>query len=170
MKAIRQYEFGEADTLRYEDVPDPEPGPGQVRVRVAVAGAHLVDTTLRRGSAEGPPLPDLPTISETVPGVTMDGWFVLVAPAGVPTDIVTRMTRRSASFSRATKSARGSPASGWRRAAPVRRRAPARSSPASRRSGARWRRSLVFSRSDQAGGLCTAGWRAVFSAIQRTAT
>ena len=35
-----------------------------------------------------PPLPDLPTISETVPGVTMDGWFVLVAPAGVPADIV----------------------------------------------------------------------------------
>src|SRR4029079_5592181 len=29
-----------------------------------------------------PPLPDLPTIGETVPGVTMDGWFVVVAPAG----------------------------------------------------------------------------------------
>src|SRR5215207_3738977 len=61
MKAIRQYEFGAADVLRYEDVPDPVPGPDQVRIRVAVAGMHLVDTTIRRGSAEGPPLPELPT-------------------------------------------------------------------------------------------------------------
>jgi len=30
-----------------------------------------------------PPLPELPTISETVPGVTMDGWFVLVAPGSL---------------------------------------------------------------------------------------
>ena len=76
MKAIRQYEFGEADTLRYEDVPDPEPGPGQVRIRVAVAGAHLVDTTLRRGSAEGPPLPDLPT----TPGREVAGTVDLLGP------------------------------------------------------------------------------------------
>src|SRR5215207_1729512 len=61
MKAIRQYEFGAADVLRYEDVPDPVPGPDEVRIRVAVAGMHLVDTTIRRGSAEGPPLPELPT-------------------------------------------------------------------------------------------------------------
>ena len=51
MKAIRQYAFGDADVLRYEDVPDPVPGPDEVRIRVAVAGMHLVDTTIRRGSA-----------------------------------------------------------------------------------------------------------------------
>jgi tripartite-type tricarboxylate transporter receptor subunit TctC len=45
-----------------------------------------------------PPLPDLPTISETVPGVTMDGWFVLVAPAGVPADIATRMNKEVGEF------------------------------------------------------------------------
>ena len=45
-----------------------------------------------------PPLPDLPTISETVPGVTMDGWFVLVAPAGVPADIVARMNKEVGEF------------------------------------------------------------------------
>ena len=61
MKAIRQYEFGEADTLRYEDVPDPEPSEGQVRIRVAAAGVHLVDTTIRRGGQIGPnPPPTLP--------------------------------------------------------------------------------------------------------------
>lgn len=45
-----------------------------------------------------PPLPDLPTIGETVPGVTMDGWFVLVAPAGVPADIVARMNKEIGEF------------------------------------------------------------------------
>ena len=45
-----------------------------------------------------PPLPDLPTINETVPGVTMDGWFVLVAPAGTPADVVQRMNREVGEF------------------------------------------------------------------------
>ena len=38
-----------------------------------------------------PILPDIPTMNETVPGVQMDGWFVLMAPAGTPADIVQRM-------------------------------------------------------------------------------
>jgi tripartite-type tricarboxylate transporter receptor subunit TctC len=45
-----------------------------------------------------PPLPELPAISETVPGVNMDGWFVLVAPTGLPADIVTRMNREIGEF------------------------------------------------------------------------
>jgi tripartite-type tricarboxylate transporter receptor subunit TctC len=45
-----------------------------------------------------PPLPDLPTLNETVPGVTMDGWFVLVAPTGVPNDVVKRMNREVGEF------------------------------------------------------------------------
>jgi tripartite-type tricarboxylate transporter receptor subunit TctC len=45
-----------------------------------------------------PPLPDLPTLNETVPGVTMDGWFVVVAPKGVPADIVTRMNTAIGEF------------------------------------------------------------------------
>jgi len=32
-----------------------------------------------------PGLPDLPSVSETVPGVVMNGWFALVAPAGTRT-------------------------------------------------------------------------------------
>ena len=31
-----------------------------------------------------PGLPDLPSVSETVPGVVMNGWFAFVAPAGTP--------------------------------------------------------------------------------------
>lgn len=61
MKAIRQYEFGDADTLRYEEVPDPVPGPGHVRIRVAAAGVHLVDASIRQGQQLGPnPPPTLP--------------------------------------------------------------------------------------------------------------
>lgn len=45
-----------------------------------------------------PPLPDLPTINETVPGVTMDGWFVVVAPAGVPPDAVKRLNAAIGEF------------------------------------------------------------------------
>lgn len=61
MKATRQYEFGPADNLRYEDVPDPEPADGQVRVAVEVAGVHLIDTTIRKGIAFGAlPPPELP--------------------------------------------------------------------------------------------------------------
>lgn len=61
MYAIRQYEFGPPDTLRYEEAPDPQPAAGQVRVAVAAAGVHLIDTTIRRGTDAGPfPLPELP--------------------------------------------------------------------------------------------------------------
>lgn len=76
MKAIRQYEFGDADTLRYSDVPDPVPAAGQVRVRVAVAGMHLVDTTIRSGSKDGPPLPALPM----TPGREVAGVVDAVGP------------------------------------------------------------------------------------------
>ena len=37
--------------------------------------------------------PQVPTIAETFPGVEYIGWFMLVAPAGTPNDIVTRLNR-----------------------------------------------------------------------------
>jgi tripartite-type tricarboxylate transporter receptor subunit TctC len=45
-----------------------------------------------------PPLPDLPAINETVPGVAMDGWFVVVAPTGTPAEAVQRMNREIGEF------------------------------------------------------------------------
>ncbi|NUS42354.1 MAG: zinc-binding dehydrogenase [Mycobacteriaceae bacterium] len=71
MHAIRQYEFGPAENLRYEEVPDLAPGAGQVRVAVAAAGVHLVDTSIRQGQTGGPfPLPALPmTPGREVAGV-----------------------------------------------------------------------------------------------------
>jgi tripartite-type tricarboxylate transporter receptor subunit TctC len=38
-----------------------------------------------------PNLPDLPTVAETLPGYEASGWFVMVAPAGVPDDIVAKV-------------------------------------------------------------------------------
>ena len=37
--------------------------------------------------------PDLPTIAETYPGLVIEGWFELVAPAGIPAEIVQRLNR-----------------------------------------------------------------------------
>ncbi len=63
MHAIRLYEFGPAENLRYEQVPDPEPVEGQVRVAVEASGVHLIDTVVRAGTTGGPLTPpELPTI------------------------------------------------------------------------------------------------------------
>ncbi len=64
MRAIRLHEFGPAENLSYEEIPDPLPAPGQVRIRVEAAGAHLIDTVLRSGQYQGGPmpLPELPTV------------------------------------------------------------------------------------------------------------
>ena len=71
MHAIRQHEFGSAETLRYEQVDDPTPGRGQVRIAVAAAGVHLIDTRIRTGAQAGPfPVPTLPmTPGREVSGV-----------------------------------------------------------------------------------------------------
>src|SRR5690349_11324656 len=73
MHAIRLHEFGPADNLIFEALPDPEPGPDQVRIAVEASGVHLVDTTIRSGRSGGPfPLPALPTI----PGREVAGTIV----------------------------------------------------------------------------------------------
>lgn len=61
MFAIRQHEFGQPETLKFERVDDPLPGEGQVRVVVEAAGVHLLDTMMRTGVPAGPmPVPELP--------------------------------------------------------------------------------------------------------------
>jgi NADPH2:quinone reductase len=78
MRAIRLHEFGPAENLRYEEVPDPVPLEGQVLIRVEAAGVHLVDTTLRSGTAGGPfAPPELPTI----PGREVAGRVEAVGPS-----------------------------------------------------------------------------------------
>lgn len=63
MRAIRLHEFGPAENLRLETVPDPVPGPGQVGVAVEACGVHVIDTFIRSGQEGGPyPLPELPQV------------------------------------------------------------------------------------------------------------
>ena len=40
-----------------------------------------------------PGMDDLPTIAETLPGFRIDGWFVVVAPAGLPAPIAQQLNR-----------------------------------------------------------------------------
>jgi len=40
-----------------------------------------------------PDFPDLPTVSETIPGFETSGWFALMAPAGVSDEIVQKLNR-----------------------------------------------------------------------------
>jgi tripartite-type tricarboxylate transporter receptor subunit TctC len=61
---------------------------GKVR-RIAISSAQRF-----------PGADDLPTIAETLPGFEVDGWLVVVAPAGTPSDIVTRLNREIDQFLR----------------------------------------------------------------------
>jgi tripartite-type tricarboxylate transporter receptor subunit TctC len=49
------------------------------------------------GANRAPVAPELPTIAETLPGFTAISWFGVVAPAGTPSSVITRL---SAEFDR----------------------------------------------------------------------
>ena len=77
MHAIRQYEFGPPENLRYEELPDPQPAAGEVRIAVEASGVHLIDTAIRNG--EGPAYyarPQLPM----VPGREVAGVIDALGP------------------------------------------------------------------------------------------
>jgi tripartite-type tricarboxylate transporter receptor subunit TctC len=48
-----------------------------------------------------PGLPDLPALRDTVPGVVMNGFFAIVAPAGTPPNIVARLNREIGTYLKA---------------------------------------------------------------------
>src|SRR5438309_1616616 len=54
MHAVRFGEYGSADVLRYEEVPDPEPGPGEALVRVRACAVNHVDIDMRNGTSRLP--------------------------------------------------------------------------------------------------------------------
>lgn len=71
---------------------------GTVQVMMSsIAAAHAVVEAgkVRRlavtSAARFPGLPDLPSVSESLPGVVMNGWFAVVAPAGTPALVVARL-------------------------------------------------------------------------------
>jgi len=54
MKAAIYYELGEADVLRYEEVPDPVVGPTDVLVEVKASSVNRLDLRLRSGQSPRP--------------------------------------------------------------------------------------------------------------------
>ena len=64
---------------------------------IAAANALVEAGKLRRlavtSAARFPALPDLPSLNETVPGVLMNGWFAVVAPASTPPQIIAMLNR-----------------------------------------------------------------------------
>jgi tripartite-type tricarboxylate transporter receptor subunit TctC len=45
-----------------------------------------------------PGLPDVPSLNDAVPGVVMNGWFAVVAPAGTNREIVDRLNKEIADY------------------------------------------------------------------------
>src|SRR6476660_3153076 len=87
MKAVRIHEFGGAEVLRYEDVPDPQPRKDQVLVRVKACAMNHLDIWVRKG-LPGVKLPhilgsdvagEIVEIGEYVTGLKV-GQRVLLAP------------------------------------------------------------------------------------------
>ena len=66
MKAIRIYELGGPEVLKYEDIPDPSPAPGQVVIDIQAVGVNFTDVNIRVGIN---PLPGLPV----TPGIEAAG-------------------------------------------------------------------------------------------------
>ncbi len=60
VKAIRIYEHGGPDVLRWEDITLPAPGPGEVLVRNRAIGLNFIDTYFRSGLYQPPQLPFVP--------------------------------------------------------------------------------------------------------------
>ncbi|MGC0365859.1 NADPH2:quinone reductase [Rhodococcus sp. 27YEA15] len=71
MWAIRLYEFGSSENLRYEQLPDPVPAAGEVCIAVQSIGVHVIETVLRRGEAVGP---HAPPVLPMIPGGEVAGF------------------------------------------------------------------------------------------------
>lgn len=72
MKAIRVYETGGPEVMRYEETPTPEPGQGEVLVKIAAAGVNFIDVYHCSGQYKLP----LPL----TPGMEAAGTVVAVGP------------------------------------------------------------------------------------------
>jgi NADPH:quinone reductase-like Zn-dependent oxidoreductase len=69
MKAMRFYDYGNSDVLRFEDVDQPVPGPGQVRVHVSATSFNPIDAAIRAGFMKEV----FPVALPHVPGVDVAG-------------------------------------------------------------------------------------------------
>ncbi len=79
------------------------------RAEVGVFSVSIVESQVRAGTLKAmaiaapkriAALPDVPAAGETIPGFDFAGWFMVVAPAGTPADIINRL---NAAIDRAVK-------------------------------------------------------------------
>lgn len=79
------------------------------RAEVGVFSVSIVESQVRAGTVKAIAMaapkrvsafPDVPAAGETIPGFDFAGWFMVVAPAGTPADIVNKM---NAAIDRAMK-------------------------------------------------------------------
>ncbi|MCW2829806.1 MAG: Alcohol dehydrogenase zinc-binding domain protein [Aeromicrobium sp.] len=89
MHAIRQYELGGPEVLRYERLDDLAPAAGELRIAVEAVGVHLVDTYIRRG--EFHVLADLPTTPGREVAGVVDAVGAGVAASWLGARVVTRL-------------------------------------------------------------------------------
>ena len=77
------------------------------RVPVLVSSMAVARTFLEAGNIRPiavfsarrfPTMPDMPTVSETLPGTVLDGFFAVVAPAKTPVEIVSKFNAAVAAF------------------------------------------------------------------------
>ena len=75
MKAWRVHDWGEPESMSFEDIPTPEPGPGQIRIRNHAAGLNFFDILQVQGKYQiKPPFP-------FTPGAEVAGIVDAVGPA-----------------------------------------------------------------------------------------
>ena len=92
------------------------------RVQATIQAASIAESfitagTLRAvavaGSKRIASLPNVPAISETLKSVDLQGWFMLMAPAGTPTDIVEKLSSEIARALNSTEVQERAPALGF---------------------------------------------------------
>jgi len=70
------------------------------RIQLSIQGIPAIAAVVQRGQLRAlavssprrlPELPEVPTFSETLPGLEFNGWFAVVAPTGTPRAAIERM-------------------------------------------------------------------------------
>ncbi|MFI5934181.1 NADP-dependent oxidoreductase [Actinoplanes sp. NPDC051494] len=76
MRAARYHDYGSADVLAVEDVPEPHAGPGEIRIKVTAASVNPVDWKLRSGAGRAA----FPVAFPAIPGRDAAGVVDEVGP------------------------------------------------------------------------------------------
>jgi NADPH2:quinone reductase len=99
MRAVRLHQFGPAENLVLDEVPDPWPGRDQVRIQVRAAGVHVLDTVIRSGASGGPfPLPELPTVPGREVAGVVDETGADVDPSWLGRRVVAHLGQASGGY------------------------------------------------------------------------